>query len=259
MSSKRRGGRIAVGALAGLAAICIGLGIWVVVDGTGSDAAGDYRGDVEFRAASGVTAPEAADLPEVDAGPRGSHDIAELADADWVAATAAATGIPERALQAYAGAALRAGDMWPACGLGWNTLAAIGEVETHHGTIQGGSIGDDGVADPAIIGIALDGSSTDAITDTDGGELDGDAEWDRAIGPMQFIPETWQALALDGNGDGVLDPQQIDDAALTAAAALCGPGGDLTDPAVWIDAVAGYNSATSYNNRVAEAANAYAQ
>ena len=89
--------------------------------------------------------------------------------------------------------------------------------------IQGGSIGDDGVADPAIIGIALDGSSTDAITDTDGGELDGDAEWDRAIGPMQFIPETWQALALDGNGDGVLDPQQIDDAALTAAAALCGP------------------------------------
>ena len=56
-----------------------------------------------------------------------------------------------------------------------------------------------------------------AIADTDGGALDGDARWDHAVGPMQFIPSTWQLAGRDGNGDGTADPFNIDDAALSAA------------------------------------------
>ena len=48
---------------------------------------------------------------------------------------------------------------------------------------------------------------------------------DRAVGPMQFLPASWARYGADGNGDGVRDPHQLDDAALAAAAYLCaGPG-----------------------------------
>ncbi|SJM54320.1 lytic transglycosylase domain-containing protein [Gulosibacter sp. 10] len=213
-------------------------------------------------------APEEENLPPQDESPDptmpalGQDDgeliVYELADPAWVAQIASKTGIPERAMAAYAGAALWASAEFPSCGLGWNTLAAIGLVESEHGSIDGGSIGNDGIASPEIIGIPLDGTSTDSIPDTDGGALDGDSEWDRAVGPMQFIPATWQQHGMDGNGDGVADPHNIDDAAVSAAAYLCSSGGDLTQPENWIVAVEAYNSSVEYNNRVAEAANQYA-
>ena len=34
------------------------------------------------------------------------------------------------------------------------------------------------------------------------GTVDGSAAIDRAVGPMQFIPSTWEAWGADGNGDG---------------------------------------------------------
>ena len=37
------------------------------------------------------------------------------------------------------------------------------------------------------------------------------------MGPMQFIPSTWRKWATDGNGDGIGDPQNLDDAAMAAA------------------------------------------
>jgi membrane-bound lytic murein transglycosylase B len=95
------------------------------------------------------------------------------------------------------------------------------------------------------------------IRDTDGGVLDDDPEWDRAVGPMQFIPATWSQWAADGNGDGVHDPQQIDDAVLAAARYLCFAGGDLSIPGNWISAVTAYNHSIEYNNRVAEVADRY--
>lgn len=194
--------------------------------------------------------PEPATTP--DDGAAGEVDPA------WVADTAARTGIPQRALAAYARAANRLSLEQPGCGVGWNTLAGIGLVESEHGAIGGGFIARDGRATPPIRGIALDGTSTDRIPDTDGGVYDHDTVWDRAVGPMQFIPSTWESWGADGDGDGVVDPQQIDDAAYSAARYLCAAGGDLRDPQAWIAAVASYNDTIDYNHRVAEAATAYA-
>ncbi|WP_369676718.1 lytic murein transglycosylase, partial [Leucobacter sp. 7(1)] len=180
------------------------------------------------------------------------------ADPAWVAQTAAAAGIPERALTAYAQAAIRAEEATPGCGIGWNTLAAIGLVESAHGSINEAVLGTDGRALPAITGPALDGTVYDAIPDTDGGVLDGDTTWDRAVGPMQFLPKTWQSYGRDASGDGTPDPHQIDDAAWGAATMLCDIGGDLTQPENWIRAVDSYNPNIAYNNDVADAADAYA-
>lgn len=211
-------------------------------------------GSTAERSASPDLAEPALLVPDgIDPG-----SIAALADADWVALNARLTAIPPRALSAYAGAALAVAETHPGCGLGWNTLAAIGWVETHHGTIFEGGIGADGVASPPIIGIALDGNRTLVVRDTDDGALDGDTVWDRAVGPMQFIPSTWEHYGVDGSGDGVADPHHIDDAALSAAHYLCEAGGDLTQPANWISAVDAYNPSLDYNNAVAEHARIYA-
>ena len=65
------------------------------------------------------------------------------------------------------------------------------------------------------------GNGFAVIVDSDGGRLDGNDEWDRAVGPMQFLPETWSRWATDGNGDGVSDPHNLYDAAASAARFLC--------------------------------------
>ncbi|RJT91347.1 hypothetical protein D6T64_01995 [Cryobacterium melibiosiphilum] len=184
--------------------------------------------------------------------------IADLADPEWVERMAEKAAIPPRALAAYAGAALSVQQTHPHCGLGWNTLAAIGHVETEHGSIFGGSLSVAGVATPAIVGVELSGNGVDAIADTDDGRFDGDPTCDRAVGPMQFIPSTWAQFAQDGNGDGITDIHQIDDAALTAAHYLCAAGRSLHLDENWIAAVGAYNSSTEYNNRVAAAASHYA-
>jgi manganese/iron transport system permease protein len=183
----------------------------------------------------------------------------QAADEAWVARIAATSGVPERALTAYADAALAAALAEPGCGLGWNTLAAIGEVESAHGTVGGAGLGADGLVAPTIIGVALDGrDGTVRTPDTDHGVLDGDSIWDHAVGPMQFTPAVWAGHGQDGDGDGVADVNDLDDAASTAAAYLCDMGGDLTVPANWIAAVAAYNPDVDYNNRVAQAAERYA-
>ena len=89
-----------------------------------------------------------------------------------------------------------------------------------------------------------------AIRDTDGGRYDGDSVWDRAAGPMQFIPGTWRLWGADGNGDGVRDPQNVEDAALAAANYLCAGGRDLSRPADLTAAVLSYNHSQRYLSTV---------
>ena len=188
-----------------------------------------------------------------------SSNIDSMADKAWLAQTAAATGIPERALQAYAGAVVATQLIQPECNLRWNTLAAIGFVESRHGTFAGSTMAADGHVAPTILGPVLDGTVYDAIDDTDDGVLDGDTEWDRAVGPMQFIPSTWSGAGSDGDTNLSIDPNDIDDAAFSAANYLCGSAaGDMDDPELWRDAIAAYNSSTSYAIAVAKTANRYA-
>ncbi|MGG7509040.1 lytic transglycosylase domain-containing protein [Plantibacter sp. YIM 135249] len=199
--------------------------------------------------------PGLAAVPRPGGPPAG---IADRVDSTWAQQTAARTGIPLRALRSYAGASLAIAESRPECGIGWNTIAAIGRVESVHGTIDGGAINDAGVTVPPIIGPALTGQAFDAIADTDGGKLDGDARWDRAVGPMQFIPSSWKIWGVDGNGDGIADPQNLDDAALSTAGYLCDAGGQLQDEGNWVNAIRSYNGADSYLHKVADAANEYA-
>ncbi|MFT3942784.1 MAG: lytic murein transglycosylase [Ancrocorticia sp.] len=224
-----------------------------------ADAAG--RGEMALlRSAGGSDAVAGGDAGAESASDEAVDEtgsIARLASSSWVAEHATRLGIPERALAAYAGAAMKLAGEQPECGLDWATLAGIGQVESMHGTIYGGSIESDGKQRPAVIGIALDGATTAHIPDTDRGALDGDPVWDRAAGPMQIIPDTWRQYAADGNGDGLTDPQQIDDAALTAAHYLCAVGVDLRTDDGWIAAVGAYNDSTDYNHRVAEATSHY--
>ena len=179
-------------------------------------------------------------------------------DAQWLGRTAERTEMPVRALRAYAAAAGAANAAAPTCRIGWNTVAAVGFVESAHGTHGGGSLTAAGQASRPIIGPSLNGDGFAAIPDTDGGALDGDAHWDHAVGPMQFIPSTWQLAGRDGNGDGEADPLNIDDAALSAASYLCGGGRDLSTARGWTEAIYAYNQSDSYLDQVREQANRYA-
>ena len=44
--------------------------------------------------------------------------------------------------------------------------------------------------------------------------------WMRAMGPMQFISETWRLYGVDANNDGMASPDNIDDAALIGGGLL---------------------------------------
>ncbi|GAA5155628.1 hypothetical protein GCM10023340_41410 [Nocardioides marinquilinus] len=164
-----------------------------------------------------------------------------------VAARTSAVDIPSPALAAYqrAESVINAAD--PTCGLRWQLVAAIGRVESNHGRFAGSVIAENGTVSPAIYGPRLDGRpGTSLIRDTDGGQYDGDARFDRAVGPMQFIPSTWAVVGVDADNDGVRDPQDVDDAALAAAVYLCSGDDDLGTEAGMRPAVLRYNHSNSY-------------
>lgn len=104
-------------------------------------------------------------------------------------------GVPERAAVAYVAAARSA-----PCPIDYRILVAIGRVESGHGTHDGASIDQAGKITKPI------------------------GSYAGAQGPMQFMPATWDAYGVDGDGDGTADINDIDDAAAGAANYLCANG-----------------------------------
>lgn len=176
-----------------------------------------------------------------------------------VVASASTHGIPSAALTAYqrAETVINAADK--GCNLPWQLVAAIGRVESDHGRYGGNALGADGVSRPGIYGIALDGTNNTAeITDTDAGQFDNDEVYDRAVGPMQFIPSTWAEVGVDADGDAKRNPQDIDDAALASAVYLCSGDDDLGRDPGRRAAVYRYNHSREYVDLVLSVMDAYA-
>jgi hypothetical protein len=165
--------------------------------------------------------------------------------------------IPSNMYEAYTKAALMLANELPSCKLHWSLLASIGRIESNHA--RGGQADAAGNTVPQILGPVLNGGGFAAIRDTDGGRLDGDPRWDRAVGSMQFIPSTWSGYASDGNGDGVSSPHNIYDASVAAGKYLCSGGMDLSDPRDRATAVFRYNHSDSYVRTVLIWADAYAK
>lgn len=178
-------------------------------------------------------------------------------DLGWVRRTARATGIPAPAVRAYADAQL---GRPTGCDIGWTTLAGIGWVESHHGTLGDRTLHPDGRSSPRILGPALDGqggfAAIPATRET--ASWHGDPRWDHAVGPLQFIPATWETWGTDGDGDRHADPNDLDDAAAAAVRYLCADGHDLASGSGWADAVFSYNHASAYVAAVRAAATGYA-
>ncbi|WP_394939290.1 lytic transglycosylase domain-containing protein [Psychromicrobium sp. YIM B11713] len=212
--------------------------------GSGDPAAPDQSADISAAA------------PQASAGAQ--HKVLYV-DQQWLQQISARTGISPRALKAYSQATLNQAWHSPACHLGWNTLAAIGYLESADATIGGKQLRPDGSASEKIIGPALDGEHFAKVLDTDGGALDGDRVFDRAIGPLQFLPATWAQYGKDGNGDGLADPQNIDDAAWSAAAYLCASGTDLRNAEAWNAAILAYNPSQDYLHSILQRADLYAE
>jgi len=165
----------------------------------------------------------------------------------WTVSGLSDHGLPVAAEKAYRRAAALMARTDPGCQLPWTLLAGIGRVESDHGRYGGATLGADGLSRPRIIGVQLNGAGpVAAIRDTDDGRLDRDKVWDRAVGPMQFIPSTWELAARDGDGDGRMSPHDLDDAAAAAATYLCSGSGSLLDPSTRAAAIYRYNQDDYY-------------
>lgn len=204
-------------------------------------------------------APAAPPVRLPDPSGRDVHAPASSSKPSHLASPPNAQGIPAVALEAYQRAAIVIDSADTSCRLDWTLLAAIGRVESDHGQFAGGHLDRNGVARPRIIGPRLDGrAGTSVVRDTDAGRLDGDRHYDHAVGPMQFLPSTWAAVAVDGDADGRRNVQDIDDAALGSAVYLCADHGDLGTRAGQRAALLRYNHSQSYAAEVLAIAHDYA-
>ncbi|MFB9313163.1 lytic transglycosylase domain-containing protein [Nocardioides plantarum] len=217
----------------------------------------------------GATLPDGTSVPtqaiEAPASVSSSDDLTGSVggpgvrgDAKQIVATSSTNGIPSAALAAYqrAETVINAADA--SCHLKWQLVAAIGRVESDHGRYDGNALNASGVAKPGIYGPALNGKAkTSLIRDTDAGQYDKDKAYDRAVGPMQFIPSTWSVVGVDADNDGVRNPQDIDDAALATAVYLCSGTDDLATLPGQRASVFRYNHSKAYVDLVLSIMDAY--
>ncbi|MGI5380698.1 C40 family peptidase [Streptomyces sp. CA-251387] len=170
-------------------------------------------------------------------------------DDGGIAEGGTAADIPPRMLTAYKKAVHQVGKHVPKCqGMRWPILAGIAKVESNHAV--GRSIAENGDIRPKVYGVLLNesgaGGNTTVFPDTDGGKWDGTSQGERAVGPFQFLPSTWEGVGKDANSDKAADPHNADDAALGAAIYLCGGGRDLTKRAQLKAAILQYNHSNEY-------------
>nr|WP_187703181.1 lytic murein transglycosylase [Nocardia yunnanensis] len=200
-------------------------------------------------AAVPAAAPEPLLKEAKQVGPVGPPQVKAVAQPDGrtpSARPAGPLGMPGVAYDAYQNAEKVLAVENPTCNMPWNMLAGIGRVESTHGF---GKIDDNGYPIEPVYGPILDGSlyGNNVVATSDGGDLDGlSGSYRRAVGPMQFLPETWRKYAADGNGDGIADPQNIYDATLTAGKYLCSGGLDMRDPGQQTRAILRYNNSMAY-------------
>jgi membrane-bound lytic murein transglycosylase B len=221
-----------------------------LADGAGGrnqqeEAAARYQAWLRGRAASRDTEASRAAAQQAAAGQGAAAGSGTL-----TTPTASDADIPAMALRAYKLAESWASGFDPGCKLSWSVLAGIGRIESNHGRHFGDAarFSPAGDVTPTVLGPVLNGAAgTGTIRDTDLGRYDGDTTWDRAVGPMQFIPSTWRSLGRDGNDDGVANPNNLFDAAVSAAGYLCLSGhGSLADPAGLRQAIFAYNHSQEY-------------
>ncbi|HWJ81941.1 MAG TPA: lytic transglycosylase domain-containing protein [Nocardioides sp.] len=189
-------------------------------------------------------------------------DVGSIAGVDGNGAgivnAASTNDIPSAALAAYQRAETVINSADKSCHLTWQLVAAIGRVESDHGRSNHNVLDDDGIARPGIYGKPLTGKrGLPKISDTDAGQLDRDKKWDRAVGPMQFIPSTWSVVGVDADNDSQRNPQDIDDAALASAVYLCSGNDDLSTVTGQRAAVYRYNHSQRYVDLVMSVMEAY--
>ena len=205
-----------------------------------------------------IAAPAAMAAAATPVDPRvAAAEAAALLAVHGPAGAIGSDGIPVTVLAAYMKAEANIAADSPSCHLPWWLLAGIGRIESGHAS--GGRVDAAGTTRGVILGVRLDGSlpGTSVIRDTDHGVLDGDPLFDRAVGPMQFLPGTWARWGRDGNGDGTKDPNNVFDAATAAGAYLCAGGRDLATPAGISAAVLSYNNSQPYLQSVVSWGAAY--
>ncbi|SHN45615.1 Transglycosylase SLT domain-containing protein [Cryptosporangium aurantiacum] len=206
---------------------------------------------------SALPSEGAASAPVNAARPEETADRPADALASWARALRL-LDIPPVALQAYGYAEAVLATAKPRCHLSWTLLAGIGAVESNHGRYGGAKLRPDGTSSSRIIGVPLaGGGGVELIRDTDRGTLDGDRTYDRAVGPMQFLPATWKAWSVDADGNRRADPYDVDDAALAAGYYLCARDQDLATGVGWASAVFTYNRVPAYVEQVYQFADAY--
>ncbi|MFF9203381.1 lytic transglycosylase domain-containing protein [Streptomyces sp. NPDC014986] len=232
-------------AAAAVAALSASQAPGVTADGQGRQTSSDATPSPEEAAGGSATgnSPYYTDLP-----PLNSPNPSPSTGTDPVSPGTAEAGIPATVLDAYKQAEAELREKKPGCNLPWQLLAAIGKVES--GQARGGRVSADGTTLSPILGPQLDGNGFALIKDTDNGAYDDNSTYDQAVGPMQFIPSTWEWAGRDGNDDGREDPNNIYDAALAAGHYLCRFDWDLSDQADLDRAILSYNNSRDYLNTV---------
>jgi hypothetical protein len=153
---------------------------------------------------------------------RAGSAVARALDAEGV------EDLSATAYVAYLDAAAHVADSHPGCAVPGALIAGMGRIASGHGRNRQATVDQFGHVQPALRG--LQGTP---VPDTDGGALDGDPIADVAIGPLQLSPSQWARHAVDGDGDGLADPDGLVDAAATAGEVLCAGGATLdTYPAL---------------------------